>query len=332
VSEQPLVSVVVPVRNEAESVERAVHSILGQDYPRERLEVVVVVGESDDDTLERARRIAAAEPRVSVIDNPAGRTPVGLNLGLRACRGRYVARLDGHAWADPRFIATAVDTLERTGADGVGGLAEHVAEGFVGQAIALAMTSRFGSGNASFRVGGGEQEADTIVFPTYRREVFERVGTYDEALSRNQDDELNHRIRLHGGRLIFAPEVRSGYVVRSSLRALWRQYTGYGQFRVVTIAKHRRPGALRQLAPPALTAGLAGAVAIEVASRGRLKTGRTALGGYAALLTAAGASVAARRRDPRLAPAVSAALATMHLAYGSGFWREAATRLVGRGS
>jgi hypothetical protein len=191
------------------------------------------------------------------------------------------------------------------------------------------MTSKLGSGNAAFRVGGREGESDTIVFPLYRRDVFDRAGRYDEQLARNQDDEMNHRIRLAGGRLWFTPSVRSSYDVRGSLKGLWKQYEQYGRFRVETIAKHRRPGAPRQLAPAALVAGLGGAVGLEALTRGRVPIGRVLIVGYTFALAAGGATEAARAGEPALAPRVAAALGAMHLGSGIGFWRRALERARG---
>lgn len=330
----PFVSVIMPVRDEGGRHVRAIRSMLDQRYPRDRMELIVVVGRSRDDTLPLARALAEADERVTVIPNPAGTTPASLNLGLRRARGEVVGRLDGHAWAAPDFLAQAVAALARSGADGVGGIAEHVGQGRMGTAIAIAMSSPAGSGNASFRVGGREGPADTVVFGMYRAEVFDRVGAFDEELLRNQDDEMNHRIRRAGGLLHFTPGIRSSYVVRGRLRHLWRQYEAYGAFRVATLVKHRRPGAARQLAAPLLVLALTAAAGAEAAS-GR-PTGRAGAGAYLGLVAGAGLLSARRAGRPALAPVVSAALATMHLAYGTGFWREAARRLVrlnrGRGT
>jgi succinoglycan biosynthesis protein ExoA len=325
----PLVSVIMAVRQEGGRHERAIRSVLAQDHPRDRLEIIVVVGASDDDTLAIAHRLAGEDDRIRVIENPDGSTPVSLNLGLAMARGSIVGRVDGHAWVEPDFLSASVEALGRTGVDGVGGIAEHIGHGPVGEAIALAMTSPFGAGNSSFRVGGAEAPADTVVFGMYRAEVFERVGPFDETLRRNQDDEMNHRIRRAGGRLLFAPHIRSSYVVRSRLRDLWRQYHDYGVFRVATLVKHRRPGALRQLAPPALLVVFAGAGLAGVATH--RPVGRAAAALYATGLLGGGVLTAKRARRLPLAPIVAAALATMHIAYGVGFWKEVARHVAGRG-
>jgi glycosyltransferase involved in cell wall biosynthesis len=318
------------VRDERGRHERAIRSVLAQAYPSDRLEVIVVVGGSSDDTLEVARRLSAEDHRVRVIENSGGSTPVSLNLGFRAARGSVVGRVDGHAWVEPDFVAESVAALERTGADGVGGVTHHVGQGAVGDAIAVAMTSRVGAGNASFRVGGAEAPADTVVFGMYRAELMERVGPFDETLRRNQDDEMNHRIRLAGGRLVFSPRIRSSYVVRSRLPDLWRQYHGYGVFRVHTLLKHRRPGAIRQLAPPALLLVLAAAALAGAASH--RPVGRAAAASYAGAVAVGAAAAAHEQRRWALTPVVAAALVTMHVAHGVGFWTEVCRRIARRGS
>jgi succinoglycan biosynthesis protein ExoA len=328
-SQTPLVSMVVPARNEEAHLARCVGSLLSQDYPADRLEVLVVIGASDDGTAEVAAELARDE-RVRVIDNPGGTTPVSLNLGMRAARGTIVGRLDGHAWAAPGFLRAGVEALARTGASGVGGLCTFVGDGRVGEAIALALNSRAGGGNAAFRIGGAEREADTVAFGLYPREAYDRVGEFDETLLKNQDDEWHHRARLGGERMLFTPTMGVSYVARSSLSALWRQYSSWGVFRVATIAKHRRPGAARQMAPPLLVLGLASALTLDAASGGRRRAGRRLAGGYVAALGAAGLYEGARARRLSAAPLVAAAVGVMQLSYGCGFWQETARRLASR--
>lgn len=318
---------VVPARNEQAHLARCVGSLLSQDYPADRLEVIVVIGASNDGTAQVAAELARDE-RVRVLENPGGTTPVSLNLGMRAARGTIVGRLDGHAWAAPGFLRAGVEALERTGASGVGGLCTFVGDGPVGEAIALALNSRAGGGNAAFRIGGAEREADTVAFGLYPREAYERVGEFDETLLKNQDDEWHHRARLGGERLLFTPTMGVSYVARSSLAALWHQYFSWGVFRVATIAKHRRPGAARQMAPPLLVLGLASALALDGTSGGRRRAGRRLATGYVAALGAAGLYEAVRAGRPRAAPLVGAAVGVMQLSYGCGFWREAARRLT----
>lgn len=326
----PLVSVVVPARNEEAWIERCVRSLLRQTYPADRLEILVVVGTSRDRTRELVAGLAAEDARVRLVDNPAGSTPAALNAGVRAARGDLVGRVDAHTWVERDFVAEGVAALGRTGASGVGGKAEFVGLGAFAEAAALALGSRAGGGNAAFRVGGRERDADTLCFGIYPRQVFERVGPFDEELLCNQDDEWHHRGRLGGERFVFTPGMRFSHVARDTPAALWRQYHRWGAYRVVTILKRGRPGAVRQLAPPALVAGLAATLAVDLASGGRCPVGRATVATYALALAAAGTAEGVRARRPALAPLVALALGAMQLGYGVGFWAEVVNRLAGR--
>jgi cellulose synthase/poly-beta-1,6-N-acetylglucosamine synthase-like glycosyltransferase len=326
--ETPFVSVVMPARNEERWIERAVRSVLSQDYPREKLEVIVAVGASSDRTRETVSRLAAEDARIRLVDNPDGRTPVALNLAIAAARGDIVARVDAHGWLGAGYIARSVEALRRTGADAVGGVVSFVGAGAMGEAIAIAESSRLGGGTAAFRGAETETEADGLRWGVFRRAVFDRVGLFDEELVRNQDDEFCHRIRRAGGTLVVTPEMEFSQVVRSSVRDLWSQYRQWGEFRLATFEKHRRPAAVRQLAPPGLIGALAFALALDgMTNRRRRVFPRLALA-YVGVVAIAGTRAAMRRRSARIAPLVPVAIATMHFAYGWGFWRAVAGRVV----
>lgn len=323
----PLVSVVMPVLDEAASIERAIVSVLTQSYPRERVELVVALGPSQDGTLDILTRLAARDRRIRVLSNPSGATPTGLNLGITASRGSLVARVDAHGWVDPEYLEAGVKAIERTGADAVGGVVTFVGTNTFGRSVALAEAARLGGGTAPFRSTRTETESDGLRWGLYKAEVFRRVGLFDESLARNQDDELCHRIRLYGGRMIVTPTMRLFQVVRSSPRTLWSQYAQFGRFRLATFSKHG-PATPRQLAAPALVGALAVGVACELWSSGRVPLGRLGAAAYGAVITVVGGFAATKAREARSAPLVTFAVATMHLAYGWGFWSEAARRLL----
>jgi len=181
------------------------------------LEIVLALGPSGDRTDEVAAGLSAADPRVRTVRNPTGRTPQGLNLAIGASRHAVVARVDGHAQLPTDYLRTAVELLERTEADNVGGLmwAEGVTD--VEKAIARAMTSKLGVGNARFHVGGEEGPAETVYLGVFRRTALDRVGGYDEVFARAQDWEMNYRIRSTGGLVWFSPLLRVTYRPRPSL-------------------------------------------------------------------------------------------------------------------
>jgi cellulose synthase/poly-beta-1,6-N-acetylglucosamine synthase-like glycosyltransferase len=229
----PGVAVVMPVRNESRHLVSAVRAVLAQDYPGE-LEVVLALGPSTDDTDEIAAKLAASDPRVRTVPNPSGLTPCGLNAAVAATSYGIVARVDGHAIVPRDYLRTAVEILEETGADNVGGVIETLpADGSAtARAIAVALAHPFGVGNAYFRVGAREPRwVDAVSFGCYRRQVFERIGLFDEELVRNQDDEFDLRLIKHGGRVLLLPDVVASYYARKSRRQLARMYYQYGYFK-----------------------------------------------------------------------------------------------------
>lgn len=309
----PPVSVVMPVLNEERHLAAAVEHVLAQAYPGE-LEVVLGVGPSQDRTREVADELAEADPRVKVVDNPTGKTPAGLNAAIRVSTHDIVARIDGHAMMPSDYLRVAVETLEQTGADNVGGI--MAAEGTTPweKAVAAAMTSKIGVGNARFHTGGEGGPADTVYLGVFRRSALERVEGYDEAFLRAQDWEMNHRIRRSGGTVWFQPRMRVSYRPRRNARLLAKQYFHYGRWRRVVARQHKGTINLRYLAPPVALGGIVAGL----------------IGGflwwplwlvpaaYAALVVAA--TLPLGRGLPLTSrPLIPVALATMHMSWGWGF-------------
>jgi succinoglycan biosynthesis protein ExoA len=319
----PLVSVVIPMRNEAAHISRCIDSVLAQDYPADRLEVIVVDGESDDRSMDVLRGYGE---RLRILRNPSRIVPTAMNIGIRAARGDLIARVDAHTLLDPDYIRIGVETVQRTAADNVGGPMRSVGGGAVGDAIALAMASRFGIG-AYFHFAAEDREVDTVYMGMYPRRVFERIGLFDEELVRNQDDELNYRLRKAGGRIFITTRMRSSYQNRQSLKTLWRQFFQYGEWKIRVLQKHPRQMSPRQFVPPMFVLVVVTALlAPWLRAAGWLLV--AAVGAYATALIAAGCTVA-RQHGWRHFPLVVAAFAIMHLSWGSGFLVGAA-RFAGR--
>lgn len=307
-SEPARVSVIIPARAASDHVERAIRSCLAQPEVDE-----VVVAVADEPTRRAAERVH--DPRLMLVENPAGSTPVGLNLALGKTTGDVVVRCDAHAVLPPGYVTRALATLTATGAVNVGGRQAPRGVSLFERAVAMAMTSPIGAGDARYRLGGPPGPVDTVYLGVFRRDALEAVGGFDETLERNQDYELNFRLRQDGGVVWFDPELAVEYRPRGSIPRLWHQYYQYGYWKSVVLRRH--PGSLRwrQLAAPALLVGLAGSA-----------VGWLAGFRYAAALPvtyAAGTIMAAgidglRRRDPA-AIVEPAALWTMHLGWGFGF-------------
>lgn len=309
--EFPSVSVVIPARDDAEGLPGAVHAALEQDYPGP-LEVVLAVAPSRDTTMDTAIELAEGDLRVRVVPNPAGTASAGLNRAVADCSGAVVARVDAHCEPGPGYLRRAVEVLAATGADNVGGVQRATgAHGFQA-AVARAMSSRFGTGDARFHYGGEAGPVDTVYLGVFRRDALERVGGYDETLLRNQDYELNWRLRAAGGLVWFAPDLEVRYHPRATVRALWRQYHEYGQWKREVLRRHPRSVRWRHLVPPATVAANALAIVLAVPTGGRSLLVPLA---YMATVTAVSARLAGLGAE---GAQLALSFAVMHTAWGLG--------------
>jgi len=325
--EWPSVSVIMTVVNEERHLAAAIERLLEQDYPG-GLEIVVAVGPSRDRTREVAQQVADAHDHVRVVDNPSGRTPAGLNAAIAAGTGEVVVRIDGHAMVPRDYVRTGVRVLEETGADNVGGIMAAEGTNDFEDAVARAMTSRFGVGDASFHVGGEAGPALTVYLGCFRRAALARVGGYDESMVRAQDWEMNLRIRESGGVIWFTPQMRVSYRPRHSLRALARQYHDYGRWRREVVRRHPETLSVRYLAAPVAVSAIGLGVVLAGIGAVARQPALVALGlaapvGYAAanLLASAVATADAPRLSAGAALRLPAVYATMHGAWGAGFLR-----------
>ena len=317
----PMVSVIIPCRNEAHCIDRCLNSVLASAYPCHRLEVIVADGMSQDGTREHLERHAARDPRVRWIDNPGRITPQALNRALAAANGDLILRLDAHAEIAPDYVARAVANIESSGADCVGGAMRTVAAGpgmFAGP-IRVALTTAFGVGNAHFRTTSDRLLwVDTVFGACWRREVFERIGRFDERLERSQDIEFSTRLRRAGGRILMSPEMKIDYYSRATLGDFWRQNWTNGVWAILPFA--HVPGMAvrrRHLMPLALLLGLAASIAAGLGT-GIPWLGWSVAAFYVAANLAASMWTAGKDRSPSLTFLMPVVFASLHLAYGAG--------------
>lgn len=307
----PTVAVVMPARNAAGAIDQSVRAVLSEPLVSE---VAVAVGPSDDGTEDVAAALARHDDRVRVVNNPDGHTPAGLNRAIGATTAEVVVRVDAHSTLPAGYVTRAVDALRESGAANVGGRQVPVGEGPWQTAVAAAMLSPIGSGGARYRSGATPGPVDTVYLGVFRRTALEAVGGFDERFVRNQDAELNERLRRAGYVVWFDPELAVAYAPRSSLTALARQYHQYGRYRRLTARVHEGSLRGRQRAPVVLLIGLGASVLAGAVARNPLPP-TVAVGAYASLLLGEGVRVSGPVRAPRIA----AALATMHLAWAVGF-------------
>ncbi|MFA5204774.1 MAG: glycosyltransferase [Lentisphaeria bacterium] len=322
----PFISVIMPIRNEADFIARSLGAVLQQNYPPDRLEVLVIDGMSDDGTREKVLAMAASpavagrRPEIRLLDNPARIVPPAMNIGLRAARGDIIIRVDGHCEIAPDYFCRCVAILKRTGADCVGGPMETVGETPMARAIATAQSAVFGVGGVAFRTGRATPGfVDTVAFGAYRRDVFSRIGLFDEELKRNQDDEFNFRLIQAGGRIWLDPAISSRYFSRADLGGLWSQYYQYGFYKVRVIQKRGAIASWRHLVPAAFVLALLGSLILALALHD-WRWGLLVVFPYGVASLAF--SILTARREPRvlpLLPLLPVVFATLHLSYGAGF-------------
>jgi succinoglycan biosynthesis protein ExoA len=320
-SQWPPVSVVIPVLNEERHLGEAVARVVEQDYPGE-LEVVLAIGPSRDRTRQIAEQLAAADPRITLVPNPTGKTPAGLNLAISHARHKIIVRVDGHGVLTPGYITRAVELLDETGADNVGGVMAAEGTTRFEQAVACAYRSRLGLGASTFHQGGKPGPADTVYLGVFQRTALERVGGFDETMHRAQDWELNYRIRKTGGLIYFSPDLSVTYRPRSTVAALAMQFFHTGQWRREVIRRHPETASKRYLAPPVavvlLTLGTVAGVIGLATGVGWLVFGFAAPLGYAAALVL-GSLMEGRYLPWRALFWMPLVCATMHIAWGLGF-------------
>lgn len=231
----PFISVIVPVYNEEKYIDECVRSMLSQDYPRDAMEWFFVDGESRDRTVELLEGYRRQYPGlINIISNPQRTVPYAMNLGIRAARGEFIIRLDAHAVYANDYFSACVRVLRCTGADNVGGAIETRARTPIGKTIAKMLSSKFGVGNSGFRTGAADGYVDTVPFGAFRREIFDRIGLYDERLTRNQDSEFNYRIIRSGGKIYLSNEIKLAYYCRDSVKGIAKMAFLNGKWNIIT--------------------------------------------------------------------------------------------------
>jgi glycosyltransferase involved in cell wall biosynthesis len=317
---RPLVSIVIPCLDEERYIENLLDSLAAQDYGPDGIEVLVADGGSTDRTRDLVRAYRSPFHRLELVDNPKRITVGGLNAGMDAARGDCWIIVGAHSLVRADFVRASVEALQRTGAACVGGPIETVGEGAVGKAIAAAMSSPFGVGNAKFRYADEEAEVDTVPFGCYHRKVWEIVGRFDETVDGADEDSYNARLIEAGGRIVLVPTIRSTYYPRRTFKALAKQYWEYGAAKG-TLLSRGRPLRARHFAPAAMVAGGPVLLALGAFSR----KARLLLELLGAVYVAGGLLMARRAAETPGANVVLtfAAMATMHVTYGAGFIKGA---------
>jgi glycosyltransferase involved in cell wall biosynthesis len=316
------VSAVIPCRNEARFIRACLESVLACDYPGDRLEVLVVDGQSDDGTVELVQQVMARDARVRLLPNPRRITPVAMNLAVREARGDVIAIMGAHATYPPDYLSRCVRALHETGADNVGGVIETLPgdRSPFGEAIAAALSHPFGVGDSRFRTGGGAPgEVDTVFGGCYRRDVFDRIGCFNESLTSSQDIEFNVRLRRAGGRILLFPDIVCHYYARSAFWPFVRNNFRNGVWVMLPFAHTTHAGiSWRHTVPMVWVLGLISAAAVSLVWPTTIWILLGLSSAYAVAALAASAQAAMRRGQWRLLLSMPVVFGALHVTYGCG--------------
>ena len=312
--QKPFVTIAMPCLNEEAYIEACIRTVLAQDYPSDRFELLVADGMSTDATREIVDRLASEDPRIRRIDNPARIQSAGINGILAEARGEILVRMDVHCEYAHDYVSQCVKALEATGADNVGGAQRARSKTLFQRALCAALDSPLGVGGAKYRSAEAEGFVDTVFLGAFRRRVFESAGMYDPKAITNEDAELNQRIIEGGGKVYLSKDIVVHYFPRGSFEALAKQYFKYGQGRARTLLKRGKFLSLRPAIPFLMT--ISGAAMVLTSPFHPFTP--LAFAGYA-LATGAEAVRVGRSLGPLGVPLVWAMFPVVHLSHGVGF-------------
>lgn len=311
----PLVSILIPIRNEQEFLRQCVAAVQAQDYPD--LEILLIDGDSTDDTLAIVRDLQAHDSRIHLLHNPARRQSKALNIGLAAATGDIVVRVDGHTLINPDYVRHAVGLLIADKADNVGGKQVAVGKPPMGHAIALAYGSRFAV-PAAYRTVTEDVYTDTVFLGAWKREFLLNMGGWNDQYLVHEDYELNYRTRQAGGRILLTMQMQSSYYCRDSLQAVWRQYFRYGRDKVKMAMQYPESLRIRHLVAPLFVAGIVIGLLLGLIFSPLLYLWAGVLLLYLGINSAVAWSLAAG--DIGLFWRLWLIFPSIHLTWGAGFW------------
>jgi len=259
----PFVSIVIPMKNEARFIRRCIDSLLASDYPRDKYEIIVVDGGSEDGSVEIVKEYTVRYPNIKLLGGKGINCPAGMNIGIKEAKGTVISKVDAHGYVAPDFLRRSVEHLiEDDNIGCVGGPIRQRGEDFISQANGYARSSIFGVGKGPYTVDEKSQVVTTVQCGTYKKDVLYKVGLFDETLQYGEDEEINWRIIKAGYKILLIPEIKFFYYPRESIKGLFRQYYNYGVARIKVLKKHPDFFRLKHAIPGGFVASL-GAIGIS---------------------------------------------------------------------
>jgi glycosyltransferase involved in cell wall biosynthesis len=318
----PFISIIIPCRNEEKFIGSCLDSIIANDYPKERLEVLAIDGMSEDATRSVVTRYAQRYPWIRLVENPKRITPVALNKGIINSKGEIIIWMSAHNQYERNYISRSVENLNKYGADNVGGVMKTLPrlDNFIGHALVASLSHRFGVGNSYFRVRTDQPKwVDTVFGGCYRREVFDRVGLFNENLVRSQDMEFNLRLKKAGGKTLLVPDIVSYYYARSDIKSFWKHNLTNGVWAILPfIYSPIMPVSLRHLVPLMFVIALIGSAVLGFLLPLFFWLFLIILVSYTLANLAACLQIAWRERDPRYFFLMPFVFGILHFGYGLG--------------
>lgn len=323
---EPTVTVAVPMLNEAQYIVSCLDAFGAQDWPIDKLDILVIDGGSGDGSKLVVEAYAEKHPWVRLVDNECGTASAAFNIGMHQALGEVVCLFSSHGVPDTDYVRRSVEALHRSGAAGVGGSYRHIGLDPISRAIGLAMVSPVGMASPH-RYATESRDVDTISHPAYWRDAMLDIGGFDEELLRNSDFEFNFRMREAGHRLHFDPAIGSIYRPRPNLNALFRQFWYYGKWKAKVVEQHPTSLAPRHAVAPLAVLGV-GLTPLLWLVRPLRPVVALAFASYGAVIAYGVRKADAAAHDASVTT-LAAAFPTMHLAWGGGFIKSVFERVLG---
>ena len=316
------VSVIIPTRNEAQFIEETLKSVLNQDYPSQFLEIIVVDGESDDNTCDLVNEIIQKNPNIILINNPERVVPYALNYAVKRAIGDFIVRMDSHSVYPANYISSLIFESVKLNAENVGArVVTHPSNsGIIATSIAEAISHPLGVGNSSFRLAGNKaMEVDTVPFGCFPKTIFDEIGMFDTDLIRNQDDEFNGRIIKNGGKIYLVPNLAIEYYTRGTISKMMKMFYHYGLFKPLVNKKLGSAATIRQFVPPAFILYLCSGVLMSFGGEGFQFLWALGLLIYLILDFIISISIALKKKKMKLVLILPLIFLLIHLSYGYGY-------------